>query len=312
MIVAMGANAVQQVSPVGLAHSEDVHYRHIEIGGVQIGTGLPCQLIGGPCTVDNKIGDVAINLKKLGVNMIRGGCWKPRSNPCSFPGFGEKGVRWLLEAARDNDMGAVFLEVMESEHINIVRTIRDEVGYTGRIVLWVGARTQNTILLRKLGEQKEFAVMLKNGLDDTGIDDLVARAEWVLARQSVWDDEGQLVTNKSLTPGNDQVILCLRGTRKTDRHSKWRFTPNHCWAETIHQEWGAPVAIDPSHSAGNEQLVLYNVQEALKYKPALLMVEGGYSENGYKGLCDMSQSLSIKNMQAVIEMIANHNKSVYS
>ncbi len=308
-----GVEAVQRVTPpsVSLAHNGNGHCHQIQIGGVKIGTGLPCRLVAGPCTVDKRIGEVAGNLRSIGVNMIRGGCWKPRSGPDSFPGFGEVAVQWLLSAAARYDMEAVFLEVIESEHIDVVRRIRDEVGYRGTIVLWVGARTGNTILLRKLGEQREFPVMLKNGVDDRGIDDLAARAEWVLARRSVWDVDGQLIKSASLTPGNDQVILCLRGTRKTDRHSPFRFVPNHSWMELIQREWWAPGAIDPSHSAGEEGLVIRNIEDALRYKPALLMVEGGYGNDGYRGLCDMAQSLSVQNLLQVIKLIAGHNKVTY-
>lgn len=310
-----GVGSVQRVTPpsVSLAyHKGNGSYHRIKLGdNSSIMTRCPCLLVAGPCTVDSKIDAVVERLAALGIKRIRGGCWKPRSKPEAFPGFGQKGVRWLLEAALKHKIDTVFLEVIESSHIEIVRKVRNDVGYKGTIVLWVGARTSNPILLLALGAQAEFPVMIKNGLDDQRIDDISARAEWVLGRQSVWNEDGTLDEAASLKPGNNQVIICLRGTRQTDPRSLYRFIPNHHWTRIIHREWWSPVCIDPSHSAGEENLVLENIQDALRFNPSLIMVEGGYEDGGYRGLCDMAQSVSISSMRRVIEMVSDHNEKMY-
>ncbi len=310
-----GVGSVQRVTPpsVSLAyHKGNGSYHRIKLGNnSSIATGSPCLLIAGPCTVDSHIDAVVERLAALGIKRIRGGCWKPRSKPEAFPGFGQMAVYWLLAAALKHKIDTVFLEVIESSHIEIVRRVKDNVGYKGTIVLWVGARTSNPILLLALGAQTEFPVMIKNGLDDKCIDDVAARAEWVLGRKSVWNDDGTLNEAESLTPGNNQVIICLRGTRQTDSRSLYRFIPNHHWTRIIHREWWSPVCIDTSHSAGEESLVLENTQDALRFNPSLVMVEGGY-EGGYRGLCDMAQSVSVGNMGKIIEMVSDHNEKVHN
>ena len=306
-----GVQDVRRVTPpsVSLAHNGGSYHR-IKIGGVEVATNLPCRLIAGPCTVDKEIYGIVSRLVQLGVKQIRGGCWKPRSNPDAFPGFGSQAVEWLFEAACRYGVETVCLEVIESEHISIVQSVVNRTGFTGTVILWVGARTSNPILLKALGSQMNFPVMVKIGLNDGGIDDIAARMEWVLARQSVWNENGSLDSDRSLTPGNNRVIACLRGTKQTDKHNPYRFIPNHSWTKIIQQRWWAPVCIDPSHSAGEELLVIENTEDALRFKPSLVMVEGGY-EGEYRGLCDANQSVSIGNMPKIIKLVADHNEKVY-
>lgn len=312
-----GVDTVQRLTPPKVSLTQNgTDYHRVKIGSVEIGTSLPCRLVMGPCTVDQHVESVLGALGDKGIRHLRGGCWKPRSSPHSFPGFGERAVLSLLKAARNLNAESVFIEVIESSHIDVVRYARNQAGYSGTIVLWVGARTVNTILLRTLGAQTEFPVMIKNGVDDLGISGLYDKAEWVLAGAKEWTGEGQLVVEESLKPGNSALILCLRGTRQTDNLSPWRFIPNHHWAELLRARCWAPVAIDPSHSAGTMEndLVIRNAEEALRHDPSLLMVEGGYPANGYDGftgLCDQAQMVPIDRVDQLIGMVRQHNKARY-
>lgn len=313
-----GVETIRRVVPpkVTLFKNGDRDGKHFALGSTTIGAKLPCRLVAGPCTVDTNITEIAQKLKHLGITMIRGGCWKPRSRPYSMPGYGENAVRWLLEAARNAGMEAVFTEVMESEQIATVRRIQRETGYQGTIVLWVGARTENSLLLAALGKQYDFPVMLKNGLCAKGVGNLFERAEWVLAGPMRWNRDGSLDANASMEAGNDKVILCLRGTEKTDPQSAYRFHPNHDWAETLRANSWAPIAIDPSHSAGTmkDDLVLKNLRAALQHDIDLIMLEGGYpasgfGTNGFRGLCDNEQSVPFERFPEVLAMIDEHNRT---
>jgi len=313
-----GVSSVQRVTPplVSVAHGGNGDHHKIDIGGAMISTGLPCRLVFGPCTVDMHIDRIFESLRSRGVSRVRGGCWKPRSSPGSFPGLGEKAVRMLLRAAVKYDISAVFTEVIESEHVRIVERIKNEVNYHGKVVLWVGARTSNTILLKALGNQKKFPVMLKNSIDASGVDDLYSKAEWVLAGNMRWQRNGAVDAKRSIRSVNDQVILCLRGTRQTDPRSPWRFISNHHWSEIIQEQSWAPVAIDPSHSAGtlDKNLVMRNIKESLDYHPSLIMVEGGYPKvgfNGFRGLCDSAQSVPLETVSEVINLVKRHNCENY-
>lgn len=308
-----GVADVVRVTPprVSIVHKNGCDPHQFALGNkTLIGTGLPCRLIVGPCTVDAHIEEVVGALAQLGIRHIRGGCWKPRSSPYSFPGLGEEGVNLLLAAARRSACETVCIEVIESPHISIVRQAKQATGFTGQIVLWVGARTSNPLLLAALGAQHEFPVMIKNSLDASGIQDLWDRADWILAGSLTWDKSGRLLEDPNRPAGNSRIILCLRGTRQTDPHSPWRFIPNHHWTPFLQEKLWAPVAIDPSHSAGTVPLVLQNVDHALRYAPSLLMVEGGYPD-GLVGPCDAEQSLSLEQIKQVQKAIDRHNQGRY-
>lgn len=315
-----GVEDVMRVTPpeISLAYNGQDDAKTIVLGpDISVGNYLPCRIIFGPCTVDRHVDEIVESIASHGIKMIRGGCWKPRSSPYSFPGHGEKAVRWLLSAAAKHGIESVFLEVMESDHIRIVEKIQNEVGFNGSIVLWVGARTKNSILLRELGKQKKYPVMLKHALSDETPERFTGVSEWIVNGPVLFDDDGNLLEKESSESGNHDLMLCLRGS---DGGVKpWRFRPNWEWTEYIRKNWWTPVIIDPSHAAGTmqEDLVFTAINSALIHKPAALLVEGGYPEDGfpdkkgYRGLCDMDQSIPIERLPELIEIVRKHNKKHY-
>ena len=65
----------------------------IDVSGVKIGNGH-FVIIAGPCSVEseeqiNVCADIA---GSLGVDILRGGCFKPRTSPYSFQGLKEEGL----------------------------------------------------------------------------------------------------------------------------------------------------------------------------------------------------------------------------
>src|SRR3989344_2750805 len=287
----------------------------IQLGPSAIGQGFPCQLIAGPCTVDKHINEIVGRLAAMGIKYIRGGCWKPRSDPFSFPGFGKKGVRWLLEAARNHRVEAVFTEVIDSTHINDIEKIRREVGYQGKIVLWVGARTSNQTLMQKLSRQKEFPVMVKNGIRDRSVAEWISRAEPLLVGEKHWDENGQFIEAKSLNQGNDQILLCSRGVENNDTQSVFRFAPNHEWISAARaRKYWAPIGVDPSHSAGTMEndLVILNLESSLPHKPDFILLEVYFdSHEGKKAQCDAKQAVPLSRLNEIQKIIADHNKKHY-
>ena len=59
-------------------------------------------IIAGPCAVESKeqIIRIAKSLKEIGVDVLRGGAFKPRTNPNSFQGLQDEGIEYLLEAKK--------------------------------------------------------------------------------------------------------------------------------------------------------------------------------------------------------------------
>src|SRR5687767_11811447 len=144
-------------------------------------------VIAGPCSVESKsqLLEIAHAVKEAGAVGLRGGAFKPRTNPYSFQGLAEKGLE-LLALAREETGLAVVTEVMAVDQVPLVTQYAD--------VLQVGARNmQNFNLLNAVGEQPK-PVLLKRGLSAT-LEECLLAAEYIMAR------------------GNTQVMLCERGIR---------------------------------------------------------------------------------------------------
>src|SRR3989338_10400148 len=128
------------------------------------------------------------------------------------------------------------------------------------------------MLLRKVGRQREFPVMLKNPIGARSVADWAERAAFVLAGETHFDESGALIADQSLSQGNDQILLCARGVKEDDAESRYRFDPRHHWISTAREKYWPPVGVDPSHSAGAlvDDLVLKNLEAALGSKAAVV------------------------------------------
>ncbi|MFH1392405.1 MAG: hypothetical protein ABIG90_01850 [bacterium] len=314
----LGVERVNRVTPsrISLVVNRGTDAYRIQLGSVQIGKGLPCQLIAGPCAVDVHIDELVGRLVvEHNITKIRGGCWKPRSSPYSFPGFGKKAVSWFLKAAKQYAVEVVFIEVMDETHIGDIQEIRNVVGYDGQIVLWIGARSYNPVLLQKLGRQWEFAVMIKNPIRARSVGEWIKLAEFVLAGERHYDNQGKLIPEQSLEQGNDQIMLCSRGVEQDDVESAYRFDPRHHWIRTVHDRYWVPCGLDPSHSAGTMQndLVLVNLKAGLLEMPDFVFLETYFDNaDNRQALCDSQQAVPLARLSEVQTIIAEHNAIYYS
>lgn len=303
-----GVTQLVRVTPALVSVASNGGERHtLSIGETLIGNGQPTLSVIGPCTVDRMTMDTVAALADAGVNHIRGGCWKPRSKAMSFRGYGEKAVQTLLTAAAAHDIASVWTEVLESGHIDVIRRIRDEVGYSGTIVLWVGARNiGNTSLLEALGRQTEFTVMLKNGIHMTDVTQLFDQADFVVHGPMVWKGDGRTIDiEASRSQGNQNLILCVRGLQSHDKQDRHRFAPNFGWIDAIHQRAWTPVCLDPSHMAGELDLVFDCLKTGLNSHPDVVMVEAHIDPD--QALCDAQQAVPISRVPEVLKLIEEHN-----
>ena len=148
-------------------------------------------IYAGPCSVESEeqFFEVAECIADLGLSWIRGGAFKPRTNPHSFQGLGEEGLK-IMKAGGDKYGLKTLTEVMDSAHTELVHSYVDG--------LQVGARNmQNFSLLKKIGEVTKDShkmVLLKRGLAGT-------ISEWLSATEYITMN------------GNDNVVLCERGLR---------------------------------------------------------------------------------------------------
>lgn len=191
------------------------------IGGKKVG------VIAGPCSVENKtqLLEIAHAVKEAGAVGLRGGAFKPRTNPYSFQGMGEKGLE-LLALARQETGLAVVTEVMAVDQVELVARYAD--------VLQVGARNmQNFNLLNAVGDQRK-PVLLKRGMSAT-LEEFLLAAEYIMSR------------------GNNQVMLCERGIRTFEEYV--RNTLALAAVPALQKASHLPVVVDPSQGTGKNAFV---------------------------------------------------------
>ena len=199
-----------------------VKARDLEVGGTKIA------VIAGPCSVESEEQIVALarKLKQLGATGLRGGAFKPRTSPYSFQGHKELGLKMLATARAETGL-AMVTEVMAPEHVPMVAEYAD--------VLQIGARNmQNYQLLQAVGDCGKPA-LLKRGMSAT-VEEFLLAAEYILDR------------------GNPNVMLCERGIRTFEDHT--RFTLPLASVPFLHDKSHLPVVVDPSHGTGKSKLVV--------------------------------------------------------
>ena len=232
----------------------------IDIKGIKIGGGNVA-MIAGPCSVESyeQVDATASKLKSYGVNILRGGAFKPRTSPYAFQGLGEEGLKILREVADKYDM-LVTSEVMEISQIPLFLKYVD--------ILQVGARNmQNFNLLKHLGEINK-PILLKRGLSAT-IEELLMSAEYIMSG------------------GNRQVILCERGIRTFERMT--RNTLDLSAIPVVQKISHLPIMVDPSHATGLRDKVAPMSKAAVAAGADGLIIEVHYSPD--TALCDGAQSL---------------------
>jgi 3-deoxy-7-phosphoheptulonate synthase len=192
-----------------------------QIGGRKVG------VIAGPCSVESRgqLLETAHAVKEAGAVGLRGGAFKPRTNPYAFQGLAEEGLK-LLALAREETRLPIVTECMSIEHVHLVSEYAD--------VLQVGARNmQNFNLLSAVGEQQK-PVLLKRGMSAT-LEEFLLAAEYIMAR------------------GNTQVMLCERGIRTYEEYV--RNTLALAAVPELHRVSHLPVVVDPSQGTGKSYLV---------------------------------------------------------
>ncbi len=197
----------------------------ISFNGVRIGEEVV--IIAGPCSVENEkqLLETAKIVRGNGAHLLRGGAFKPRSNPYSFQGLGEKGLK-ILKRAKDETGLYIVTEVLEAMYVPLVVEYAD--------VLQIGARNmQNYELLKAVGRIKK-PVLLKRGMSAT-LNEFLMSAEYVMSE------------------GNNQVILCERGIRTFVEYTRNTLDLNVVPA--IKKISHLPIIVDPSHGTGRRDLI---------------------------------------------------------
>jgi chorismate mutase / prephenate dehydratase len=230
-------------------------------------------VIAGPCSVESEemVMKCALEVKENGAQILRGGCFKPRTSPYSFQGLGMEGLKILTDAGKYYDM-PVITEVLDTEHVVEVAKTAD--------ILQVGARNmQNFALLKEVGKSHR-PVMLKRGLM-ASIDELLNAAEYILSQ------------------GNRQLILCERGIRTFETAT--RNTLDLSAIPVLKELTHLPVIVDPSHAVGDRNKVIPLAKAAKIVGAHGIMVE--FHPDPPKALSDSEQALYFNQFEELMREI---------
>lgn len=277
-----GVERVMRVlQPFKLVSSETKKEKTIiEINGAKIGSEKEVVAMAGPCSVESQeqMEQVASELKKMGVKILRGGAYKPRTGPYNFQGLGKEGLDILQETGKRHNM-ATITEILDIRDLDIICQKTD--------ILQIGARNmQNFELLKEVGSVKK-PVMLKRGLSAT-IEELLLAAEYILSR------------------GNSEVMLCERGIRTFEKET--RNTLALTTVPLVKELSHLPIIVDPSHATGKRSLIEPMTKAAIACGADGFIVE--VHPNPEKALSDAQQQITpqqfeelLKNCRPIAEAI---------
>lgn len=227
---AAGVDRVMRVlSPYKMAAKEAAgsERTQVRLGPNCVFGGRQVPVIAGPCSVEGEqeILEIAELCKAAGAHALRGGAFKPRTNPYAFQGHGEDGLKMLANAREATGLPIV-TEVITPGDVELVAKYAD--------CLQIGTRNaQNFKLLEAVGESGK-PVLFKRGMAMT-INEYLQAADYILAA------------------GNPNVILCERGIRTFEDHT--RNTLSLSAVPELHLRSHLPVVVDPSHGTGHAYLV---------------------------------------------------------
>lgn len=237
-------------------------------------------IIAGPCSAESEeqVMQTAIALRDQQVDIFRAGIWKPRSRPNSFEGIGLQGLQWLGRVKRELGM-RVSTEVATARHVE--EALKQEID-----VLWIGARTTvNPFAVQEIADALQGAnvpVMVKNPVNP----DL---ALWIGALERVYN------------AGITDVAAIHRGFSSYEK-SKYRNVP--FWQIPIELKSKfreLPLIVDPSHIAGNRELLLPVAQKALDLGYDGVMIET--HPDPENALSDAEQQVTPAGLQEILSKL---------
>ncbi len=231
-------------------------------------------IYAGPCSVESseQFNEVAACISELGLTWIRGGAFKPRTNPHSFQGLGEEALQIMAEAGERFGLKTL-TEVVDSAHCDLVHSYVDG--------MQIGTRNMaNFSLLKNVGKvtaESKKMVLFKRGMA-ASIDEWLAAADYLTME------------------GNDNIVLCERGLRTFETAT--RFTLDISAVPVIHKRCLFPICVDVSHPAGQRDLVPSLARAAVAVGCDSLMIE--VHPDPHKALSDGPQQLTCEQFALLV------------
>jgi chorismate mutase len=210
-------------------------------------------IISGPCSAETEEQMVA-TAKQIAatgkVHALRAGIWKPRTRPGQYEGAGEEGLKWLISAKKETGL-PVTTEVANAAHVEACLK-------AGVDILWVGARTTvNPFSVQEVADALkgvDIPVMVKNPINPD---------------VELWLGALERLSKAGIT----KMAAIHRGFSSFEK-GPFRNAP--MWDLAIELKTRVPeldMICDPSHIAGNRDLISFVSQKALDLDMAGLMIE---------------------------------------
>jgi len=262
-----------------------------QYNGVRFGQDT-LNIFAGLCAVDSPESTDAMMraLKEHNLTCTRMGAYKPRTNPYAFQGFGAKCLPYVFELAGKYGIRVIAMEVTHESHVDEVRAALKTTGSPTGVMLQIGTRnTQNFELLKHVGRQQDFPVLIKRGFGIT-LDESLNAAEYLASE------------------GNRKVVFCLRGM-KTNMGDPHRNFVDFSHVPVVKRLTRMPVCIDPSHSVGSRSsapdgiLDLFHVAaQGVVAGANMLLID--FHPNPTKALVDGPQALLLSELPHFLADVA--------
>lgn len=214
-------------------HRDDHRPTSFEYNGVTF-SQANLNIFAGLCAVDTPghVEQMMRALQQHGQQCTRMGAYKPRTNPYSFQGHGKTCLPYVFELAGKYGIRVIAMEITHEDHIDEINAALEQTGNPTGVMLQIGTRnTQNFELLKAVGRQRTYPVLLKRGFGIT-LEESINAAEYLASE------------------GNTRIVFGLRGM-KTNMGDPHRNFVDFAHVPVVRRLTRMPVCIDPSHSVGS-------------------------------------------------------------
>jgi 3-deoxy-7-phosphoheptulonate synthase len=273
-------------------HKDDRRPTHFEYNGVRFGQDN-LNVFAGLCAVDTPE-HVELMMKACrdhGQVCTRMGAYKPRTSPYAFQGHGKACLPWVFELAGKYGIKVIAMEVTHESHVDEIREALKQTGNPTGVMLQIGTRnTQNFELLKIVGRQREFPVLLKRGFGIT-LDESLNAAEYLASE------------------GNRNVVFGLRGM-KTNMGDPHRNLVDFAHVPVVRRLTRMPVCVDPSHSVGTRNRapdglleIFHATMQGVIAGANMILVD--FHPAPAKALVDGPQALLMEELPLFLECVGN-------
>lgn len=243
-------------------------------------------LIAGPCSAETEeqVMQTAHRLLGSGREMwFRAGLWKPRTRPDAFEGVGEKALPWLQRVKKETGM-QVITEVASAKHVEACLD-------SGINLMWIGARsTVNPFTVQEIADAlkgTDVTVLVKNPIH---------------ADLQLWLGALERVNKAGITKlGAIHRGFHVHGNHPFRNHPLWEIV-----VELKRQVPDLFMICDPSHIAGQRDLIAYLAQKAIDMDMDGLMIETHIQPD--LAWSDARQQITPETLEGIISQLVERKK----